>query len=271
MKKPSHSSRFVFPFLLLCTGLIVGCSSSIELTSHWKDHEISIDGQLTDWQNATTTVEKSHASLGVKNDDDYVYICFSTNERRTQMQMLVFGFTVWLDPEGGKNKTLGIRYPVRSGLPARRLFSRENPEDLRQLLESIPYEFEILGPGKEDRQRVLFIDAKGINARLGAVQGTIVYELKIPLRKTNEHPIAISTENVKKLGICFETTEPMQDAAGGRSISTRPTGGGRSGGRGSGRGGATPPSDISGGSQRPESLSLWATVELSSGLPASEK
>jgi hypothetical protein len=179
------------------------------------------------------------------------------------MQMLAIGLTVWIDPEGGKNKTFGIHYPIGGQVSGRRFLARENPDDFRSLLESIPYEFEVINAETDDRQRVLFIDAKDIRAHFGYAQGTLVYELKLPLRKTSEHPIAITTGAVNKLGIGFETSEPSQAAAGGRAVSTRPTGGGRTGGRGGGR--TAPPRDIDVGGERPQSLSLWAIAELSQG------
>lgn len=54
----------------------------------------------------------------VEHNAQNIYLHAYTSEQATQMKMLNAGFTVWFDPTGKKNQTLGIEYPQkRDGQP----------------------------------------------------------------------------------------------------------------------------------------------------------
>ncbi len=56
---------------------------------------------------------KSKLIYSFEHDAQNIYLHAYTSEQSTQMKMLSAGFTVWLDPTGKKNKTLGIEYPQK--------------------------------------------------------------------------------------------------------------------------------------------------------------
>ena len=103
----------LFSILLLLTFLLVGCGSSqLELNSNWRDREITVDGKNTDWLGAMLFFEEDNVSVGLLNDENFFYICMIAEDQFMRTQMMRQGFTLWFDPDGGKEKTFGIKYPL---------------------------------------------------------------------------------------------------------------------------------------------------------------
>jgi uncharacterized membrane protein YgcG len=249
-------------------GTFAGCSSTLELSSGWTDQELRITGDETHWRDATSAIAGPDVQVGVKNDAGNLYVALITANRFTQMQILALGCTVWFDKDGTKSKKSGIQFPVSGLMQGRRFSGRENPEELQRLVDAAQRQFEIVGPGDGERHRISERDGKGVEVHLGLVDGTLTYELKIPLQRTESHPYAVNTDVSKPLNLCFETgdvatamrgqpstSSPSQAAGGGR---------GRSGGRSGGGGGASTPAGGM-GADVPEPLKHWMTVHLASG------
>ncbi len=244
--------------------LMAGCGSSLQLTSGWKNSDIKIDGIDSEWHDVMTYARSSDASVGIKNDGDNIYVCFTTSNRQTQLQMLAFGFTTWFSPEGKKEKTFGIHFPIGGQLQALRLLSREGAsEELQQLIRASQRDLEVVGPTEANRRRIMDQEAAGIKARLGYSQESLVYELEVPLRKTAEHPFAIEAADSQTISVGFETGE-ISATAGGQSSPSALSAPSRGGRGGRSRGGASSAA-AGAGSGRLEPLRLWTTVQLTSG------
>lgn len=278
MNKSRHAISLLF---ILPLGVFVfGCKST-ELNCIWKDREIVIDGNHTDWKNTLTYIQKKDVSIGLMNDEKYLYICLVPTNLQVQDQMTRLGFTLWLDPKGGKNKTLGIHYPLGmtgSGMSPRDLgFGQRqgmgvtDTSRMRIQIEQSLSELEILGPEGGDVRRMGIDQIEGIDVEVGNFTGTFVYELKVPLMHDEEHPYAVGIENISSIGIGFETTEidmqRMREGMLGRRGGMG--GGGRDGGRmGGGRMGG---GKRGGGMQRggqpemPKPLKVWIKAHLSEG------
>lgn len=258
----------------LSTGLatlvaLSGCASTLELTSRWDKGEIKIDGQSSDWENSLYYVSSSNASVGVRNDKDFLYICLITPDRSTQMQIIGMGLTVWLDSEGKGKKNFGIRFPLgrmSGGRPVMRPGANANPEEMQRMLELAQRELEILASSEDQRHRLVVMQAPGIGAKLGFSQGTLVYELKVPQVKSSDHPFAIGQNDFQILSVGFETTplsaEAPRDRANMRGGRGAP--GGRSGGRGSSQPTGDPAEGGDGRPERPQAFKLWTNVQLAS-------
>ena len=253
-----------FGSFLLVIFLLAGCGSSLQLASGWRSSEIKIDGINSEWGDALSYARSSDASVGIKNDGDHVYVCFTTSNRQTQIQMLAFGLTTWFSPDGKKERVFGIHFPVGGQLQALRLLSREgSPEELHQLFRASQRDLEVVGPTEASRRRITDQEAAGIKARLGYSQESLVLELEVPLRKTADQPLAIGATDSQAVSIGFETGEisttlrGQQSGPSAMSTPSRGGRGGRSGGASSAAGGP--------GSERLERLNLWATVQLTSG------
>lgn len=266
--------------MFLMTYFSMGCKK-LELDSDWKDREITIDGDHADWENALSYVEDEEVSIGLMNDEEYLYICLVPSNRQMQNQMVRLGFTIWLDAEGGKNKRFGIRYPLgmmKSGVSVRELgFGGRQPmgepdvSRFQELMEQSLLELEILGPEKNDVRRMSIEQVEGIDIDVGNINGTFVYELKVALAQDENHPYAIGVKSMPTIGIGFETAKidmdemraEMQERMGGMRGGGRGgggrTGGGRMGGdrRGGGMRGGTRP-------EMPKPLKVWTTVHLAS-------
>ena len=214
------------------------------------------------------------------NDNEFLYVCLVPGDFQIQNQMVRLGFTLWLDPKGGKDKTLGIHYPLgmmNSGLsmtdlgfgPGRGM-REPDPERMRTLVELSLSDLEILGPNKDDVRRMGVDQAEGLRVEIGNRTGTFVYELKVPLVVDEHHLYGIDAVEGSTLGVGFETTEidreKMRQEMGERGGGMR--GGGMRGGgiRGGGmRGGGRMGGGIREGGMRPgmaKPLKVWTKVIL---------
>ncbi len=249
-------------FLVL---MLTGCSSSLELSSGWTDQELAITADGSGWKDATAKIAGPEVFVGVKNDKNNLYICLMTSNSATQLQMLALGCTAWFDTEGKQSKTFGIQFPVAGLLQGRRLPTRPNPEEIQRLVNAAQRQLIVSGPEQNERHRISMQDAKGVKAHLGYVNGTLTYELKVPLQRSKEQPYAINADTTRPLLVGFETgdtAEAMKGQPGASSPSQSAGGRGRLGGRSGGG------ADQGSGSQMPEPLKHWITVHLSSGSTA---
>lgn len=280
MSASKRSPRFSFLVFFFALGIssIIGCSSTQQLTSKWIESSIHIDGSLRDWSDSTAFVEKDGIRYAVMNDGDYLYLCLLSSKAGLGRQILSRGMTVWIDPNGGEKKTIGLRFPIgmggmgRSEMPMRPQADEQGQQEVRrdELERQTPNEFEYLGPGENDRQRVSRLQGQGVEMHLTATAERFLYELKIPLQYSSQHPYSAESHAGAKIGIGLESNTATRMAEGapgseGRGEGTEGGrsggGGGRSGGRmsgGMGRGGGQRP----GGSTAAVNFSIWSHVQL---------
>jgi len=94
----------------------------------------------------------------------------------------------------------------------------------------------------------------------------IVYEIKVPLIQSEQHPYAIGAEAGSSVGIGLETSKMKRSDMSGQMSGER-GGGGPSGGMRGGAGGRGMPGD----GRRPQMrkhLKIWAVVQLASNNSA---
>lgn len=264
-----HRSRSIscklLPFVVVLFSVILsGCGSSSELSSSWRNTDVVIDGLATEWGPYLTNLKDTHVSLGVQNDQDFMYVCLMSSDEQFRRQMMARGLTVWIEGEEGK---IGVHYPIgflkKGSLPA-----RDESEAEKERIDNVsPTEMEILGPGKDDRNLFSTLEAPGITAKLGAPDGPFVYELKIPLRKSNVQAYAVGAGTASTVKLTVETGKFDEGVRprGGMGEGTR-GGGMKPRGGGGGRGGRMPGGEGSGGGpprgSRPEPLNVSAMVRL---------
>jgi hypothetical protein len=246
-------------FLIL---ILTGCSSSLELNSAWTNQKLAITADGSHWKDATNRIAGPEVFVGVKNDDKNLYIGLITSNRETQLQMLALGCTAWFSPPGKKDKTFGIQFPVLGLLQGRRYPIRTTPEEIQRLVDAAQRQLAICGPGEKEQHRMSVQGAKGVEARLGYSDGTLTYELKVPLQRTAEQPYAVNADTTKQVLVYLETGDfaDVMKAQTGAAVPSQSSGG-RS--RGGGRTGGG--SDQSFGNEMPDPLKHWITIHLSSG------
>jgi hypothetical protein len=261
--------------ILVCVFLIApaafsGCSSSLKLSSIWRQEDIVIDGSGTEWQRGLYYDKESDLVYSIRNDDDYMYLFLKTQNRTTQMQMMRAGFTVWFDADGGNDHSFGIRYPLARQNARSEFHPESDDEQISSDFEKALLELEIVGFQKENVQRFSTLDVPGIRVKIGRSRETLVYELRVPLRKTAHTPFAIGVASENRIGIGFETEEFNRDkmkmgARPDEGLSGSERGesqmeGGEHEGRNSHDGGYR--GDGGEDKKKPEQIRLWLSVQL---------
>ncbi len=278
---------FVICVMGLLTFYFTSCAN-LHFQSGWRDRDIHIDGRSDDWVGSLTFVDKQNISLGVSNDADFLYICLAAEDQAVISRILRQGMILWFDPEGGKEKTFGIKYPIgRQGMqPGEGEMMRpENEVDLqkmRRAMMAISNELEILQESKVPI-RTSIENLKGMQISLKRSTGLIVYEVKIPLQENQDFPFAVGAVEGSEIGIGIEVpkmTMNMKRAPGGMGGRGGNMGGG---GRGGGMGGGGRGGGMGGGggsmgggmggrsggmtgqrANMQKGIKIWATVRLAS-------
>jgi hypothetical protein len=276
----------------LCAAQGEGIAQSPQpaLQSHWRDVDMAIDGSHAEWSELSSFGKDVPFSVGLKNDGASLYLVLSSSDQSIPFLLMRRGLIVWFDAEGGTKKRFGIRYPViegGGGLPTRRPggFGQPGggsgrdpgrepgrppgaegpPEQSGQMFDPAKdgrwARLELLGPGKDDRRSLVIDKAPGIEVRIGRVEGSVVYELKVPLQIDDGHPYAIGARPGATIGVGLETPD-VEKAEGGVGFGIpgrggRPPGGGMGGG---GMGGGPPGGPE--GFKPPKPIKAWATVRL---------
>ncbi len=252
--------------LFLLTIFFIACGQ-FQLSSIWRDREVTIDGKHDEWLNSLMYFEEDNISLGLLNDESFMYICMIVENPMIRSQIMRQGFTLWFDPDGGKKRIFGIKFPIgmseemqmrgmREGdVPMKPKREEQDPERVRQAPMRQMTELEIIGPGKDESVRMPIEQAKGINVTINSSSGSLVYELKIPLSQDEQKPYAVGAKAGSSIRIRLETPKfkrpNMRGGMGGM-----PGGGGR-GGMGGMRGGGMMP-------RMPGPLKIKAVVQLAS-------
>lgn len=249
------------------------------------DGAITIDGKQDDWRGPLQEFGKDPVSVQVASDGQFFYMRLASSDPATRMQLTRLGFTVWIDPKGGTKKILGIRYPVfeqgegeggRGGFGGfgrggygggteRRRPEGGDGEGRDGTAEFTPPErVDVLGPGKDDARSLTRDHLQGVEVAMALDQGTVLYELKVPLRATADRPYAVGAGTGDTIGLGLESAKFERPSMGGREGGMGGRGGGGFGGGGMGghRGGGMRGGEGRGGFQPPKQLKDWATVTL---------
>ncbi len=197
----------------------------------WNDRALVMDGNSGDWQGALGYLNDPPVMLGFLNDDNAIYVCLSTNLPAIREGMLRRGITVWIDPKGGKRKTLGIRLSPLGGpgggpegdrpegAPPKR--EPELTEAPRTPPEGTaapefgapPSRLMVRLPGRND-----WVPIEGGPGRIEAVieesGGLAVFEMTVPLKIVPEVPFAVGAGPGAAISMSFETPKPERPAGG---------------------------------------------------------
>jgi hypothetical protein len=252
------------------------------------DGHIVVDGDQSDWRGSLQPFGEAPFSVQAVNDGQDLYLRLTASTPEVRREITRFGLTVWFDPKGGSNKTFGIRYPVveepfdeyqnerhggshGGGGSGTGSTSGERPHPPEGAAENDSQpdgsdRVDVLGPGKHDARSSTRDHLEGVAVAMRVNQGTLSYELKVPLKTGEGRPYAIGTSAGKSIGIGFETPKvnpPASASRGGYG-----GGGGGYGGGGYGRGGygghrgGGGRGEQSHTGEAPKQLRAWGTVAL---------
>jgi hypothetical protein len=276
----------VGPAALLAIGVSallvpVGCGSK-PMSSAWRCTDITVDAAVDEWGETRRPLDEKNIILGVTNDAENLYLTFTPGDDAMQRQILMLGLTVWFDPQGAKNEYVGIRFP--RGVRGEHFPFRGERPDIstqagRKRIAAGMDSLEILRAGSREGDAYAIDELGGVAVRAQLVGDVFVYELKMPLARTQEHLYAIGAKPGDAIGIGLQTSamDRRQMLEGMPGAGPPPGGGGPggSGGGGSpgGRGGPGGPGGEGGGERGSgpggfgppgvgEGLDVWIQVRL---------
>lgn len=278
MKQTLHSSlKYYTPFLAaLLLAVLTGCGSGKELISGWPEQAITVDGSIQDWQGNLETFKDENYSIGFRNTDQDLYLCFTTSDRDKISKIMHSGLSVAFESSSDAAKDYTIRFPLVNqgqlreavGSLGQDILQKEGIDFLYQeLLEKQPC-FILLQ--KEFMNTIEAKNNEDIEVKAGTTKELFVYELKVPLA-TAKSKFPIGAIPGEKINIKIET-DPSRIAfregtsAGHSVAAAQPASGGR-GGRGGAKGGGgtatnTSDSDTGGRVNMTEKFSTAFSVQL---------
>ena len=222
---------------------LVGCKSAATLTSQAVDQEVNIDGSEAEWVSSLQPVAEENFAIGILNDDENLYVSLVTANLQVRNKIMALGMTLWLDPTGGTDKNVGIRFPMgilETGLPLNPFTMMQEQELVEQMFNESLTELEIVGGKGEDTKRWLRSEIPGMELAASSNQGTLVYEIKIPLNN-EQLGFSLDPASAQQIGIGLETPrfqrEELERARQQPSASSQGGGYGQYGAGGSGFGG----------------------------------
>ena len=109
--------------------------------------ETVVDGEATEWPAALRPVpQEAGLSLGLRRDGDGLVVAVIASDERQARRIAVGGLRLWVDPEGGTDRVLGVRYPapadpdvravLRSGPRRGGAIESTDPQRIRRRFES---------------------------------------------------------------------------------------------------------------------------------------
>jgi hypothetical protein len=238
-----------------------------KILSEWPSSQTVVDGVNTEWSRVTTISKDVRLSIGVRNDDQHLFIALITSDSATSLRLLNEGLIVWIDSSGGTKKRFGIKYPIGrepgppSGSGRRDASSGRNSDDRRAneqqgpppdqasgqppdteeiwkqaLSDNRMLRGEILGPGKDAVREVVFAAQRSIKAKLGRADGMVVYEMSIAIGADRPNGLTLVPGAIIGIGVETPERKPPSASSGGRGGPGGNTEG--SGGSGGGMGGS---------------------------------
>lgn len=167
-----------------------------------------IDGQVDDWHTEWLMDNKSKFLYNVANDQENFYIRLKISDPILQQKILVFGLTIYFNPDGGTKKgKLGIVYPIaKTKDEMKEQQSKEAASDKpwNEVKKDLIRDAELLELIGLDKEHI-------VSPRVGLMNGLeivmsldsfsdLLYETKIPFKS-----FRIDKSKVQELGLVFET------------------------------------------------------------------
>ena len=236
---------------ILFTLLVVGVASGIvwaktAVDATWQEGTVSVDASAEEWHGSMTFLPGPGMHLGVRNDDEYLYLCLYSPDRRTARQIMMQGLVFRFDAKNAD--PMRIQFPIgmfEDGQP-RPMPGEQDRERMRERMYENLDSFLLLETNSRERRRLLVDNDLGIEVRAGEESGSFVLEMKLPLLSNDAHPYAIGG-SADRIGLRIDTPEidreamrskgGMRGGMGGGGMGGGGRGGGGMGGRGGGMGG----------------------------------
>lgn len=204
-------------FAFMVIGLVTaGVSKDKPVDSKWAATLPSIDGMNTEWTNVSlTSYKKVEVDYAFMNDAENLYVLFIFRNPKYLSSIQWTGLTVWISPQGEKEKDLGIKL-LRKQISAdeyiammEKQVGQEMPEDrkaqVRQNKAYWMFEQRIINKKAEgyskDAEPPIY---KGAAFRNNVLDKAVVYEVAISLTKLAEAAPGLALGPGSSMDLNFE-------------------------------------------------------------------
>src|SRR5438309_4485123 len=141
MKKALVPSLGLIWMLASCSGSKKAEADSETQVNGTSVQAIVIDGKANDWQKVPMNVSpKGTIQYAIANSQDNLYIMMRLADPVEQVKLLQGGMQVYIDPDGKKEKTTEVVYPVKGELSEEEMRPQGVPgqkQDLTQIHQHV--------------------------------------------------------------------------------------------------------------------------------------
>lgn len=185
------TSKLLLNAIFIISVLIfTNCSSTKTFVSSANNNEVVIDGLRNEWEGKLNIFGEQKVGVGVRNDDQNLYICVVVADQFTISRIMRAGLVVWLTPNDD-SKEIGIKFPIPSlenfgEIPERINPTNNEQPNLRKRFEQFLLQQDKIKIVNKDDFPLYALDANDNNsfqAKIKMQDAELVYELKIPLSK----------------------------------------------------------------------------------------
>jgi len=185
--------------LWLAVALVVfslsGTAKTAQVQSRWQKTPVKIDGDISDWLAPTFNSEKSvQADYAFGNDGENLYLIFVFKDPKYLSSLAQTGFTVWINDQGKKKKTLGVRFQKKTLSAAEVVALMEKKsgplaeEKKKEMLAKPAYiinQFVAIDGDNQDRTELVFKQPPLPEFTSRAGSGRLAFEFKLPIGPGN--------------------------------------------------------------------------------------
>jgi len=202
------------PFPVRLALSVAVCAVSVALgaappgiASAWISQPIVVDGMSNEWPKLDTL--DRGLMIGAANDADSLNLVLSTNDQQLR-GLLAAGLIIWMDTAGGKAQTFGVRIPGAAPplLPGMTPAAPPSSDAASEgITTKVNDRFDLLGPGKNQRRLIDVTPELGVEMASGLQENAVIYEIRLPLKKTDAHPYAVNAGPGATIGLGIATPE----------------------------------------------------------------
>lgn len=215
MKKRTLASCVLLVFMII--SFVTICMAKDEsVKSKWAATVPTIDGMNTDWSDVSlTSYKKTDVDYAFMNDAENLFVLFIFRNPKYLSSLQWTGLTLWISPQGKKEKDLGIRM-VRKQITADQYIAileeqvgQSMPEDrkaqVRQNKAYWMFEQQIINKNaagySKDAEPPKYM---GAAFRTNIVDKVVIYEVAISLPKLAEEAPGLALEPGIGVNVNFE-------------------------------------------------------------------
>jgi len=258
--------------------LLISDCNKTQLTGKWTSTPISIDGNISDWNDKPTNYfEDQDMMIGVCNDSTNLYLHLRTRNFMTASLIKRTGISVYIDRQGKNQKDFFVKFndgPTKPIAPPPMIGNLEKGQRTeagrqpQRRQKEIPARLTCRIKDRIVEKIIPFDGSQGPAAAYDTSFGFYSYEMAVPLDYGSVLYFGLDTEIGREISIGAEWGDmgDMKKSAKSGGRSGMKSGGGRSGGGKGGRGGRSGGGRGAGGApnrdKMPEKQEIWANVLL---------